>query len=118
MCGQDAGDGALRLLSEYGFEADKLERSLQSVALMDRLEPYESVDDTDLDAFLRHQVINRCSCLESCSLTYFTRAEKLKSEVETVFVCALFLVFLNFLRSHIDRGEGRNAYPWRVGGKP
>lgn len=43
---------ALRLLSEYGYETDKIERSLQSVALLDVFEPSPSVPDTDLDAFL------------------------------------------------------------------
>lgn len=46
----------MRLLAEYGFETDKLERSLQSVALLDRLEPYESFDETNIDAFVRHEV--------------------------------------------------------------
>lgn len=43
---------ALRLLSEYGFQTDNIERNLQSVALLDVFEPYKSVADTNLDAYL------------------------------------------------------------------
>lgn len=45
---------ALRLLSEYGYETDKIERTLQSVALLDAFEPYQSAPDTDLDAYIAH----------------------------------------------------------------
>lgn len=49
----DARDAkALRLLSEYGFQTGNIERNLQNVALLDAFEPYKSVADTDLDAYL------------------------------------------------------------------
>lgn len=43
---------ALRLLSEYGFQTDNIDRNLRSVALLDVFEPYTSVADTNLDAYL------------------------------------------------------------------
>lgn len=46
---------ALRLLSEYGFESDKIERTLQSVALLDAFEPIHPVLDTDLQSYLDAQ---------------------------------------------------------------
>lgn len=48
-----AGDPhALRLLSEYGYETDRIERTLQSVALLDAFEPLHAAPDTDLQSFL------------------------------------------------------------------
>eukprot|EP00190_Bangiopsis_sp_CCMP1999_P000625 CAMPEP_0198730836 /NCGR_PEP_ID=MMETSP1475-20131203/26614_1 /TAXON_ID= ORGANISM="Unidentified sp., Strain CCMP1999" /NCGR_SAMPLE_ID=MMETSP1475 /ASSEMBLY_ACC=CAM_ASM_001111 /LENGTH=830 /DNA_ID=CAMNT_0044493703 /DNA_START=24 /DNA_END=2516 /DNA_ORIENTATION=+ len=52
---EPSDDEAVQLFAQYGFETDKLEKSLQSVALLDRLEPYESFDDTDLDSLIRHE---------------------------------------------------------------
>lgn len=44
---------ALRLLSEYGYETDKIERTLQSVALLDSaFEPLQATPDTDLQSYL------------------------------------------------------------------
>lgn len=43
---------ALRLLSEYGYEVDRIERTLQSVALLDAFEPLHTAPDTDLQSFL------------------------------------------------------------------
>lgn len=43
---------ALRLLSEYGYETDRIERTLQSVALLDAFEPLQAAPDTDLLSFL------------------------------------------------------------------
>lgn len=43
---------ALRLLSEYGYETDKIERTLQSVALLDAFEPVQPSLDTDLLSYL------------------------------------------------------------------
>jgi len=43
------------LLAEYGFETNRLERSLQSIALLDTYEPLIPFSDADLDAFTRQQ---------------------------------------------------------------
>lgn len=48
-----SGDArALRLLSEYGYETDRIERSLQSAALLDAFEPLQTFLDTDLQSYL------------------------------------------------------------------
>lgn len=46
---------ALRLLSSYGFETDRIERSLQSIALKDAFEPLHATPDTDIASFLEAQ---------------------------------------------------------------
>lgn len=46
---------AVRLLSEYGFETDRIERTLQDVALLDAFEPYTQPQDTDIKSFLNMQ---------------------------------------------------------------
>lgn len=47
---------ALRLLSSYGLETDRIERSLQSIALKDAFEPLQATPDTDIASFLEAQV--------------------------------------------------------------
>lgn len=47
---------ALRLLSFYGLETDRIERSLQSFALKDAFEPLQATPDTDVASFLEAQV--------------------------------------------------------------
>ncbi|CAN8073254.1 unnamed protein product [Agarophyton chilense] len=48
----EANEAGVRLLAEYGFENDKIERSLQSIALQDAFEPIQAIADTDLEAYL------------------------------------------------------------------
>lgn len=46
---------ALRLLSEQGFETEKIERTLQSFVLQDAFGPSQSIPDTDIDGFLNNR---------------------------------------------------------------
>ncbi|KAI0557869.1 Nucleoporin interacting component Nup93/Nic96 [Gracilaria domingensis] len=48
----ESNEAGVRLLAEYGFENDKIERTLQSIALRDAFEPIQAVADTDLEAYL------------------------------------------------------------------
>lgn len=48
-------ENALRLLASYGFETDRMERSLQSIALRDAFEPLHGTPDTDIGSFLHSQ---------------------------------------------------------------
>ncbi|KAA8494019.1 Nuclear pore complex protein Nup93 [Porphyridium purpureum] len=53
--GGGGGSNAMRVLSEYGLEPNRLERSLQSIALLDTYEPLHPFADSDLDAFATQQ---------------------------------------------------------------
>ncbi|PXF44112.1 Nuclear pore complex protein Nup93 [Gracilariopsis chorda] len=48
----ESNEAGVRLLAEYGFENDKIERTLQSIALRDAFEPVQDAPDTDLEAYL------------------------------------------------------------------
>jgi nuclear pore complex protein Nup93 len=44
-----------RLLASKGFDAEKLKKSLGTIDIEHTFEPLEAIQDTDVEAYLRHE---------------------------------------------------------------
>jgi hypothetical protein len=82
-------------LARQGFDTEKLTQNLSSIDLKTTFEPLESISETDLESYLKHEH----------ELIVLSAIEEAKKEVMTIILIqALFNFFIifYFFRSDLD----------------